>query len=158
MALAFQLGAAGALFAQVPQANEQAAATAGQFGASYGSGGYLVQLIGGLTFVVIAILVFGWVMRRFSGTSNIGIPRAIEILAVRSIGTRERLILVQVGEEQVLIGVSPAGMRTLHQLEKPLKSPSLAENPLGKRVGVDFASLLRKQMSKTQTHEPDPNS
>ncbi|WPL10622.1 MULTISPECIES: flagellar biosynthetic protein FliO [Thiorhodovibrio] len=148
--LAAQFATLDALFAQTPAASEQAAAAASQFaGASYGSGGYLAQLIGGLAFVVIAILVFAWFMRRFSGTSSRGLPRAIEILAVRSVGTRERLMLVQVGEEQVLIGVSPTGMRALHRLEKPLKSPSASEPSLGKKAGVDFASLLRKQMSKT---------
>lgn len=109
----------------------------------YGAGGYLTQLIGGLAFVLLAIVAFAWFMRRFSGTSGAGIPHAIEILAVRSVGNRERLMLVQIGEEQVLIGVGPAGMRRLHELKKPLKSPA---EP---KPGVDFASLLRKQMSKT---------
>jgi len=155
--LTLQLWTTGALFAQLPQGREQAASPVGQFGdTGYGSGGYLAQLIGGLAFVVIAIVAFGWFMRRFSGTGSAGIPRAIEILSVRSVGTRERLMLVQVGEEQVLIGVSPAGMRTLHQLETPLKLSSASEHSLVKKAGVDFASLLRKQMSKTQTHEPDP--
>ncbi|EIC22146.1 flagellar biosynthetic protein FliO [Thiorhodovibrio frisius] len=157
-----------ALVAQTLQASEPATgsappATGGYVTGSYGAGGYLAQLIGGLTFVVIAILVFAWFMRRFSGTSSAGIPRAIEILAVRSVGTRERLMLVKVGEEQVLIGVSPAGMRTLHRLETPLQPPpskassrarsqNPEETPAGDKAepktGVDFASLLRKQMSK----------
>lgn len=107
-----------------------------------GAGGYLGQLIGGLAFVTLVIVALAWVMRRFSGTSAGGQARAIEILAVRSVGTRERLMLVQVGEEQLLIGVSPAGMRTLHHLKNPI-----APQPDNK-AGVDFASLLRKQMSK----------
>ncbi|WP_408034250.1 flagellar biosynthetic protein FliO [Thiorhodovibrio winogradskyi] len=145
------------VFAGAAQATEgafgRATPEASQVGlGSYGAGGYLTQLVGGLAMVVIAILVFAWVMRRFSGATRAGVPRAIEILAVRSVGTRERLMLVQVGEEQVLIGVCPAGMRTLHRLETPLKSaptsPTLS--PTGKNVGVDFASLLRKQISKTE--------
>jgi flagellar protein FliO/FliZ len=108
----------------------------------FGAGGYLVQLIGGLVFVVVAILAFGWMMRRFSATSGLGQPRAIEILAVRSLGTREKLMLIQVGDEQLLIGVSPAGLRTLHALQQPLQIPT------PEKAGVDFASLLRKQMNK----------
>lgn len=124
--------------------------------AAYGAGGYLEQLVGGLGFVVVAIFALAWLMRRFSGTSGAGIPRAIEILAVRSVGARERLMLVRVGEEQVLIGITPTGMRTLHRLEKPLDLPATAHSPAAPvsasrdKAGVDFASVLRKQFSKTQ--------
>ncbi len=84
-----------------------------------GAAAYLAQLIGGLVLVIGAIVVLGWVLRRTQGGLNRG-SQAIDIVAARSVGARERLMLVQVGDEQVLIGVAPSGMRTLHTLKRPV--------------------------------------
>jgi flagellar protein FliO/FliZ len=81
--------------------------------------GYLSQLVGGLVVVLAVILVLAWILRRFPVTQVQG-QQAIEILAVRSIGARERLMLVQVGDEQILLGVSATGMRHLHTLKTNL--------------------------------------
>ena len=127
--LAFSL-AFGASAAQAA-ANDSAQAAAG----------YLAQLIGGLVVVIAVILVLAWVFRRLPGVPGQG-PQVIEILAVRSVGARERLMLVQVGEEQILIGMTPAGMRPLHRLRKRVDVPAPAQGP------PDFASLLKRVRTK----------
>ncbi|MTW20326.1 flagellar biosynthetic protein FliO [Allochromatium palmeri] len=99
--------------------------------------GYLGQLVGGLVLVVLAIVVLAWFMRRVPGLASPGLG-AIQILAVRSIGARERLMLVQVGHEQILIGVTAAGVRHLHTLAQPIE-PTADEPWTG-----DFASLLER--------------
>ena len=43
----------------------------------------------------------------------------IEVVSGISLGTREKVVLLRVGREQVLVGVSPAGMRTLHVIRNP---------------------------------------
>lgn len=100
---------------------------------------YLAQLIGGLALVVGAIVILGWVLRRTQGGLNRG-SQAIEIVAARSVGTRERLMLIQVGNEQVLVGVAPSGMRTLHTLAQPLAAEEV-EN-------VDFSSALKRAVTR----------
>ena len=35
-------------------------------------------------------------------------------------GTRERVVLLQVGDKQLLVGVAPGSIKTLHVLETPL--------------------------------------
>ncbi|WP_017926403.1 flagellar biosynthetic protein FliO [Thioalkalivibrio sp. HL-Eb18] len=99
---------------------------------------HLTQMIGGLVIVIIAIVVLGWILRRTQGGLSRG-SQTIELVAVRSVGTRERLMLVQVGEEQVLIGVAPSGMRTLHTLREPV---SVEET-----TTADFSSALRRAVS-----------
>lgn len=99
---------------------------------------HLTQMIGGLVIVIIAIVVLGWILRRTQGGLSRG-SQTIELVAVRSVGTRERLMLVQVGDEQVLIGVAPSGMRTLHTLREPV-SVEEATTP-------DFSSALRRAVS-----------
>jgi flagellar protein FliO/FliZ len=114
---------------------EPAAAPAGQLAA-----GYLAQLLGGLVLVILTIVILAWLARRIPGVAGAG-RGVIQILAVRGIGTRERLMLVQVGDEQILIGVTATGIRHLHTLGKPVEVA-----PEAPRSG-DFASLLSRFQS-----------
>jgi flagellar protein FliO/FliZ len=52
-------------------------------------------------------------MRAFSGGGG---SANLEMLAQLPLGTRERAVLVRVGDTQVLIGVAPGSVRTLHVL------------------------------------------
>ncbi|NEX20124.1 flagellar biosynthetic protein FliO [Thiorhodococcus mannitoliphagus] len=115
------------------------AASAGQSG--HVSAGYLAQLLGGLVLVVFLIVFFAWMLRRMPGLQGQG-PSLIQVLAVRNLGTRERLLLIQVGEEQVLIGVTPSGMHRLHTLATPLE---VAPDEL---PTADFAGLLNRMKAR----------
>jgi flagellar protein FliO/FliZ len=44
----------------------------------------------------------------------------LKIIGGISMGSRERIVLLQVGSEQLLVGVSPGRINTLHVLEAPL--------------------------------------
>ncbi|MBK1653794.1 flagellar biosynthetic protein FliO [Allochromatium vinosum] len=99
--------------------------------------GYLSQLVGGLVLVLLAIVVLAWFLRRVPGVATPGLG-AIRLLAVRSIGVRERLMLVQVGSEQILIAVTATGVTHLHTLAQPIEPP--ADEPWS----GDFASLLER--------------
>lgn len=99
--------------------------------------GYLSQLVGGLVLVLLAIVILAWFLRRVPGVATPGLG-AIRILAVRAIGARERLMLVQVGSEQILIAVTAAGVRHLHTLAQPI------EPPVDEPWSGDFAGLLER--------------
>ena len=103
--------------------------------------GYLAQRVGGLVLVILIILALAWILRRLPGMAGQG-RQVIEILAVRAVGTRERLMLVQVGEEQILVGLTPTGMRHLHTLRTPV-----VVAPVEPRAG-EFASLLQRARSQ----------
>ena len=68
--------------------------------------------------VVLALLgATAWVSRRFRvGAGMRG--GLIEVISGLSLGARERVVLIRVGGDQVLVGVSPSGMRTLHVLNQ----------------------------------------
>lgn len=72
-----------------------------------------------LGFVLLAIFFSAWLFRRFSSLPTIK-NDALSIVGGLSLGNRERIVLLQVGEEQVLLGVTPGRLETLHVLEKPL--------------------------------------
>lgn len=83
------------------------------------SGGNMAQLALGLLFVLFLVIAVAWLLKRVGGFSVAG-NGALKILGGLSMGARERVVLMQVGEEQILIGVSPGRIQTLHVLDKPV--------------------------------------
>ena len=83
---------------------------------------YLLKLTGGLLLVVVVILVFAWLVKKFNlnQQSQNGL---IKIIAGLSIGTRDRIVLLQIGEEQILVGLTPGRIEKLHTLSQPLDAP-----------------------------------
>ena len=104
--------------------------------------GYLVELVVGLLVVVAAIVALAWVMKRFNRfqSSAGGVLKVVDGLAL---GTRERVVLVQVGEEQVLVGVAPGRVEALHVLAHPVTVTPRVDRPA---AGL-FAERLTRAMS-----------
>jgi flagellar protein FliO/FliZ len=74
-----------------------------------------LRMAAGLAVVLGLLAAAAWAARRFRLTGRVR-SGLIEIESGISLGTREKVVLLRVGQEQVLVGVSPAGMRTLHVL------------------------------------------
>lgn len=91
--------------------------------------GASLRMIAGLAGVLTLVVGAGWLLRRLRETTP-GRSGLIEISSGISLGAREKVVLLRVGDEQVLVGVTPAGMRTLHVLKadgKPSQFQSLME-------------------------------
>ncbi|AHF68489.1 MULTISPECIES: flagellar biosynthetic protein FliO [Pseudomonas] len=121
----------------------QAAAAAPQVAntASGGMGGQVLQLLLGLLVVVGLIFVLAWVMRRVQSVGPNG-GQVIELLGSRALGTRDRLLLVQVGNEQILLGVTPGHITPLHVLKEPVQVP------VREQATPEFAQRLLELMGK----------
>ena len=77
------------------------------------------QMILGLLVVVAMIFAIAWLLRkmgRFQNTAGTG----MKLLGGISLGQRERALLIQVGETQLLLGVAPGRVQTLHVFDKPV--------------------------------------
>jgi flagellar protein FliO/FliZ len=74
------------------------------------SGGMLTQLTLGLVVVLAAAVGLSWLLRRHV------LPRggAIRVIGGLPLGSRERLLLVEVDEVRLLIGVTSQQIQTLH--------------------------------------------
>ncbi len=81
--------------------------------------GYLVQYSLGLIVVLSAVVALVWVLRRFNRFQS-SVGGTLKTLGGLSLGGRERIILVQVGDTQLLLGVAPGRIQTLHVLDEPL--------------------------------------
>lgn len=102
----------------------------------------LLQVLLGLIAVIALMLVFAWLMRRMSGVQG-GTAGALRVLGGMSMGAREKVVLVQVGETQLVLGVAPGRVQTLHVLEKNI------EPPTGQGAGMNsFARSLQQALSR----------
>jgi flagellar protein FliO/FliZ len=103
--------------------------------------GHLLQLIFGMIVVIGAILATGYILRRVGRLSS-SIPGALRIIGGLSVGARERVVLVQVGDQQLLLGVAPGRVQALHVLARPLVADADAPG------GENFAERLSKLMKR----------
>lgn len=97
------------------------------------------QVLLGLTFVIFLILVVGWLTRRFLTVS--GVSQHIKLLSVTSLGAREKLVLVQVGEQQVLLGVSTGSITRICDIDPPVEV--ISDKPL-----TPFSKKLSQALAK----------
>nr|WP_220466484.1 flagellar biosynthetic protein FliO [Pseudomonas juntendi] len=105
-------------------------------------GGQLAQMVFGLLLVVGLIFFLAWLLRRLQSTAVKG-GQVIEIVGSRAIGPRDRLLLVQVGKEQILIGHTPGSIEALHVLAEPVQVPESA-----RQATPEFAQRLMELMGK----------
>ncbi len=102
----------------------------------------LWQLTLGMIAVLGLIVGIAWLLKR-SGRFQMAAGGGLRVLGGLSMGTRERVVLLQVGETQLLLGVAPGRVQTLHVLEQPLDT--------GKPVtGAGFSEQLGRLLKKEQ--------
>ncbi len=80
---------------------------------------HLVRVTLGLFAVLLSIVVAAWLLRGFARFQT-GTHGQFKILSAISMGPRERIVLLQIGETQLLVGVVPGRIQTLHVLERPV--------------------------------------
>ena len=106
------------------------------------TGDYLLQVIG--SFVVVILLLIGVLvlLRRFNGVSS-QMSGNMRVISSVGVGQRERVVLVQVGEEQILVGVGPGNVRKIHAFNEPAVEPSASTTP-------SFSDVWKVAMGKTE--------
>ncbi|EGH14732.1 flagellar protein FliO [Pseudomonas savastanoi pv. glycinea str. race 4] len=104
-------------------------------------GGQVVQLLFGLILVIGLIFVLAWLMRRVQrvGPNN---GQVIELVSSRALGPRDRLVLVQIGSEEILLGITPGRITPLHVLKEPVQVP------VREQATPEFAQRLMELMGK----------
>ena len=104
-------------------AAEPVVATAAVPVAGASVGGQLTQLVLGLLLVLGLIFALAWLLRRVQQTGARQGGQVIELISSRALGARDRLVLVQVGNEQILLGLTPGRITPLHVLKEPVPVP-----------------------------------
>jgi len=97
-----------------------------------------------LLMVVVLIIACAMVLKKFQVTQqNVS---GLKIITSLSLGTKERLVVVQVADKQLLLGVTSQQITVLDNIEQPLDSVSTGPVELGK----SFKSLLKNKTINKQ--------
>ncbi len=127
--------AAGTAHATLPaqKVGQYAPATPGIFGA-------LVALL----LVIALILGLAWLLKRMPG-SGFRQNDQLRLVASTAVGAKERLVVVEVAGQQLLLGVTAGGITRLHTLPEPLPAAPAPQLP---RFAEMFSEMLAKRPRK----------
>jgi flagellar protein FliO/FliZ len=73
----------------------------------------LAQVTLSLLLVLGAVFVAAWLLRRMRGLQRTRSAEGLTVLAEVAVGQRERVVLLEVAGERVLVGVAPGSVRAL---------------------------------------------
>lgn len=99
-----------------------------------------------LVLVLGLILGLAWLLKRLPG-SGFRQADGLKVVASIALGGKERAAVVQVGGEQLLLGIAAGGVRTLHVLPEPLPEAPPVQLPSLKTL-PDFKTLLAQRLRK----------
>ena len=85
------------------------------------TGSSLVTVSLALIFVIALLIGLMALVKRFAGPQLGGGKGNLRVLASLPLGQRERAVLIQMGEEQLLLGVAPGRVSLLAKPETPLE-------------------------------------
>lgn len=113
------------------------------------SGRHLVSVFMGLAVIIGLILALAWIVRRFS-QGGIFTQSSIKIVAALPMGTRERLVVVDVAGQQILLGVTATQINKLHVFDEPVidVSQPAAHSEFGKKL---FSVMQQKATNNAST-------
>jgi flagellar protein FliO/FliZ len=102
--------------------------------------GSLTQLTLSLFAIVALILAISWALKRLKLAGPLG-SGEIAVLDELSVGPKERIVLIRVGESQVLVGIGAGGLVPLTPLAVPIVLKGGPTVP-------PFAERLREMMKR----------
>lgn len=118
-------------------------------------GGSVLQVLLSLAFIIVLIYAGAWYFRRMQLGSGTG--QSMRVVSAISVGTRERVVLVQVGEQQLVLGVAPGRVNLLQQIDQG--SGQLVEPnnlPDSKAVMTkSFAKILAERIPGSKSTDAD---
>ena len=89
--------------------------------------------LGKLAVALLIVLVVFWAFAKFMKQMQVGqggSHTGLKVIGALSLGQRERVVVVQAGSEQLVLGVTSSAINTLHVLETPMgasDSPELGD-------------------------------
>jgi flagellar protein FliO/FliZ len=117
--------------------------------AGTGSGvaeGSMLQVMLGLGFVLMLISGLAWLLRR-SGALRTNTAGAIRVIGGSMVGQRERVVLLEISDTWLVIGVAPGHVTALHSMPKG-EIDAITAGTAAR--GGDFSTWLRRVMEKHQ--------
>ncbi|AMP39462.1 flagellar biosynthetic protein FliO [Ralstonia solanacearum] len=118
------------------------------------------RTFGGLLIVLAMIVAAGWLLRKLQQRAGMGPggrrSQVLSVVAQQMLGTREKVVVVEVQGTWLVLGVTPQHVQTLHTLPRPADAgtpvaddPPADGPPAGKPPA--FADALALQLKRRLT-------
>jgi len=111
------------------------------------SSSYLIKLTLALVFILLLIFGLAWMMKKMQLTQH-SQNDLIKIVSAISVGQRDRIALIQVGDEQVLLGLTPGRIEKLHTLKTIVNTDLKGVD--NQSFGEKFNQLLNRDKRKNR--------
>ena len=111
------------------------------------SAGSLLQTILALLFVLALLIGLAWFMKRY-GPKVMGGNNKMRVVSSLNLGGRERIVLVEVADQWIVVGASPGrinALATMPRQEGELPSLSTAQNG---PAAANFSEWLKQTIEK----------
>ena len=108
------------------------------------SSGSVLQVILSLLLVLAAVVLVGWILKRINLPQQ-GAGNALKVISGVAVGQRERIVLVEVNDTWLVVGVAPGQVNALHTMPKG-SLPSAINTATGD--DNKFQGWLKQMMEK----------
>lgn len=112
--------------------------------ASAVSSGSIMQVIFSLVLVLGAIVLVAWILKRINLPQNVA-GSALKVVSGVAVGQRERIVLVEVNDTWLVVGVAPGQVTALHTMPKNVLPATESTSP---EVDNKFKNWLKVVMEK----------
>ena len=110
------------------------------------AGGGILQAVTGLVVVVGLIFLLAWAARRV-GLQRLTGSGVVKVISSAAVGTRERVVVVEVAGTWLVLGVSAGRVNALHALPAQAAAPAADTGaPTGPMVEL-FSTRLRQALN-----------
>lgn len=107
-------------------------------------GSPLLQVSGALFGIIAFILIAAWLAKRFGLAGKTAAARGLKVTASTSLGPRERVVIVDVDDARLVLGITASNISVLHKLPPaPVSADAGAEAP------ADFQSVMKSLLKRS---------
>ncbi|MDN8599087.1 flagellar biosynthetic protein FliO [Citrobacter sp. S2-9] len=106
-------------------------------------GSPLAQVSGALLGIIVLILAAAWVIKRLGFAPRGNKTRGLNVSASASLGPRERVVIVDVDDARLVLGVTASSVNLLHTL--PAAAGSADETPAS---AADFQAMMKNLLKR----------
>ncbi|MBY0237989.1 MAG: flagellar biosynthetic protein FliO [Burkholderiaceae bacterium] len=112
------------------------------------AGGSLLQTTFSLLLVLAILVGLAWLLKRYGPKSITGSAN-VKLVGALSVGARERILVVEVGEQWIVVGASPGRMNalaTMPRQEAESDLPAAESGPI--LPSANFAEWFKQTIEK----------
>ncbi|WP_137849280.1 flagellar biosynthetic protein FliO [Enterobacter sp. 2VL] len=107
-------------------------------------GSPLLQVSGALFGIIAFILIAAWLAKRFGVAGKTAAGRGLKVSASTTLGPRERVVIVDVEDARLVLGVTATTINVLHKLP-----PAPVVDDVTTDAPADFQSIMKSLLKRS---------